>query len=38
VRTYAPEMPVTLRPQAKAPDEGTGPALVGLAPDGSSPA
>jgi diguanylate cyclase len=38
VRTYAPEMPVTLRPQAKVPDEGVGPAQVGFAPDGSTQA
>ena len=38
VRTYAPEMPVTLRPQAKVPDEGTGLVNTSLAPEGSSPA
>ena len=40
VRTYAPEMPITLRPQTKVPDEGIGPvhAHAGRAPDGSSPA
>jgi diguanylate cyclase (GGDEF)-like protein len=38
VRTYAPEMPVTLRPQAKVPDEDNGLARAGFAPDGSSPA
>jgi diguanylate cyclase (GGDEF)-like protein len=38
VRTYAPEMPVTLRPHAKVPDEGAGPGHVGFAPDGSNQA
>jgi diguanylate cyclase (GGDEF)-like protein len=38
VRTYAPDMPITLRPQAKVPDEGTALVNAGLATDGSSPA
>jgi diguanylate cyclase len=38
VRTYAPEMPITLRPQAKVPDEDTDLAHASFAPDGSSPA
>ncbi|MFS8064401.1 MAG: GGDEF domain-containing protein [Luteimonas sp.] len=38
VRTYAPDMPITLRPQAKVADKGNAPARAALAPDGSSPA
>jgi diguanylate cyclase (GGDEF)-like protein len=38
VRTYAPELPITLRPQAKVADDGMGLANASLAPDGSSPA